>query len=120
MGTIDVSDVVNSPDFAEPFTIRRSSGGFVAGGWAQTTSDIPASGVISIAKDKDLSSLPEGDKVKEAIVVHSTQEIMLTSLANNRTSDLVIWMGQSYRVLSVANYSNRGYYKAIAERILGS
>lgn len=120
MGTIDLSDVVSSNDFAEPFTIRRSSGSFVAGGWSQTTTDIAALGVVSIARDKDLDSLPEGDKVKEAIVVHSTQEMMLTNLANSRTSDLLIWMGQSYRVLSVANYSNRGYYKAIAERILGS
>lgn len=118
---MDLSDVVSDPDLAEPYVIRRITGSFQAGGWqANAPQDIAAYGVVSVAKAKDLDAIPEADKIEEAMVFHSTQEMFVTSEATNQTSDLLVWQGDTYRVYSVANYSNRNYWKALAARIAGS
>lgn len=120
MATLDVSEIVNDPELAEPFIIRRSRGGFVRGGWSDQITEIPAYGVVSVAAEKDLEVLPEGDRVREARVFHSSQPIYITNAENVGVSDVLVWNNVAYRVLSVADYSNRGYYRAVACRTAGN
>ena len=114
-------EVVLSSEFAEAFTITRATGGaFQAGGWAQGATDIPSYGVVNPSSAKQLEMLPEGDRPAEAMTFFSVRQLFTTDADASGTSDVLTWQSTKYRVLAVWNYSNRGYYMAIAERMSGA
>jgi hypothetical protein len=118
-----LDDTVIDADLAESYTVLRSSGQFVAGGWTDTKTTIAAFGVVSVARPKDLEMLPEGDRPLEARVFYAQQPLYVTRdnpQDGTGTSDVLIWQSVYYRVLTVFDYSNRGYWKVIAARTLGS
>jgi hypothetical protein len=140
MGRINLSRVVSNPMMAENYTIRRSVGSFVLGGWQKSWSVVAGYGVISNASDEDLEMIPEGDRVTGAIVVHSVDRIYITSSevegggyseqpfstsgygggeVMEYISDQVVWNNQTYRILHVGPYPNRGYWKGIAVKMRG-
>jgi hypothetical protein len=114
-------DVVSNPDIAECFTIQRNPGIFTQGGWqAQEPVTIQAFGVVSVASARQLEMVPEADRVHGARVFHSSTPMYVTSEDLGITSDILIWNGISYRVMSVGPYQNRGgYYEAVAVRMAG-
>ena len=120
MSLLDLSDVVSDPDLSDNYTILRSTGGFVAGGWADTRTPIPAFGVVSIASEKDLENLPEGARVREARVFHSTQQMFLVNETNRNLSDILVFNGTKYLAYSAKDYSNFGYYQCVASRMEGN
>ena len=120
MATIDLSDVVSDPDLANEYTISRSTGGFGEGGWIDTRDSIPAFGVVSIANERDLEELPEGARVHEARVFHSTQNMFLVNETNSNLSDILIFNGVKYLAIKSSDYSNFGYYRCIATRMAGN
>jgi len=130
---IDVSEVVDSADMAQDFTILRSSGFWQNGTWISQTTQINGHGVISvrpltdtgqhrksIASPRDIEMLPEGDVVKGAMVFWSSQPIYGTNVNSQGqagSSDLLMWRGKQFRVLTVSQYSDYGYYRAVATRM---
>jgi hypothetical protein len=117
---IDVSDILSDPDLAQPFTIKRSRGEFAAGGYTQTTTTVQSFGVIIVAQGRELEQVPEGDRVKGAIVVYSAKPLYLTHGDNQPgLSDTIIWRGDSYRLAKLYPYMDFGYYKAVGVRISG-
>lgn len=116
---INVADVVSDPDLAQPFTILRSTGSWVNGVWQSTVVSTPSYGVIAEPTEVDLEMVPEGDKVKGAIVVWSPQIIYATHATEGAggSSDIIIWNGLNHRVLQTKLYSDYGYYRAIATRM---
>lgn len=120
---IDVSEVVNDPDLAQPFSILRSSGSWFKGVWNSVQTTVQGYGVISVAEAQDLEMVSEGDIVHGAMVFHSQQPIFRTN-ANNATdstggsADILVWRGENYRVLHVYPYEDYGYYRAVAVRML--
>lgn len=64
---ISVAEVVADVDMTapEPFTILRSMGSFVAGGFQNTTFPIAAYGPVQQASDKEIAMLPEADRAGE-------------------------------------------------------
>lgn len=131
MVTVDVSDVITSGDMAESYTILRSTGSFQAGGWQETKTEIDGFGVVTVATDRDLRMVPEGDRVEGAMVFYSVQPIYETHAGNGAygplpngdpgagTSDILQWHKQNYRVARISPRSNRGFWKAIAVRMAG-
>jgi hypothetical protein len=118
---IDVSDVVNDPDFATAFTIQRSAGSFVDGVWNPgTPTNVAMWGSIQPASDKEVSALPEGDQISAAIKVYSTQPIYTTAANPAGVSDIVVWNNEQYRVLKLLPWQGNGYYRAIAARMAGN
>jgi len=114
---------------AEKFTVVRLEGAWGAGGWQETKRmNITARGVISIASPKQLETLPEADQVHGAIVINTRTPLFGTRIgasgpdetAKPGTSDIIVWRGQNYRVLTVYPYRTRGYCWAIAGRMLGA
>ena len=119
MSEIDLSDVVSDPALADAFIIERSQGGFVAGGWSNSVDRIPAFGVVSVANQDELQMIPEADRITGARVFHSTQEMFVTGADRNGLSDVLIFEDVKYRVYNVFGYGNRGYFKALAARMVG-
>lgn len=118
---LDMSEVVNDPDFAQAFQIIRSSGGaYVLGVFNESQTTITSYGVISVAQPRDLLQLPEADRVTGMMVFHSQQPIFETSQNRGATSDILIWQEQQFRVQNVFPYRDYSYWKAFAVRMQGS
>lgn len=115
----DLGDIVTSPDLAQPFTIFRSTGGkFLAGNWTSQTQQIDYFGTVSVASSRDIEMIPEGDRVREVMAFWSDEPIYGTgSATSGRSSDIIVWQGNQYRVLAVFRYLDYGYYKALATRM---
>jgi len=118
MALVDLNEVVNDPDLAEPFTLLRTTGNFVQGGYQPNrTQAIASFGVISSPSGEELKQIPEGDRVEGMITIHTQNEIKETN--PNGISDVVLWLGQKYRVIKVWKYANRNFWYAIAGRMAG-
>lgn len=77
---ISVFEVVVDPDMTapHPFTILRSTGKFVPGGFESTVTPIPMFGPVHQASDKEISMLPEADRVGSIRSFWSTQPVYVT------------------------------------------
>lgn len=125
---INVAEIVNDPDFAQVFSISRSSNGAFddSGVWQDSKVAVPMYGVIQPATAKELLQVPEGDRVKEVKSFHSSQEMIVTETTgltdpNAAISDIVIWptTGEQYRLVKLYPWQDFGYYKALGVRISG-
>jgi hypothetical protein len=134
----DLSEVVDDGVLSESFTIQRSTGHFAQGGWVLDSSvNVAGWGVVSVASEQDLMMIPEGDRVTGKMVFHTKSRIYETQLdgsygsqgygqgvigtgaTTQRFSDIMIWNYQQWRILAVAPYPNRRFWKAIGVRIAG-
>ena len=62
----------------QPFTILRSVGQWVPGGFLSTTTSIEASGPVQRASDKELNMVPEGDIVEGMMAFWATVTLYVT------------------------------------------
>ena len=118
----DLSFVVNDGVLSESYQIERTTGTFGLGGLVLSSTIISGWGVVSVATQKDLEMIPEGDRPSGAMVFHSEQIIYITYETNTQTnsqyiSDVMDWGGLRWRVLSVWPYPNRNFWKAVAVRL---
>jgi hypothetical protein len=132
---ISVAEVVLDPDLAENFTVNRLTGSFQLGGWVQTSTTIQFYGIVTVASNKDLQMIPEGDRVTGSMLFHSTERMYLTELdtgtyspsmctpatgiPEQHISDQISWRGQLFRIISVAPWADFGYWRAIGVRMSG-
>lgn len=115
---IDVSDIVADVDLGgTTFTILRSAGAFVSGGYQDSRNSIPGSGIVQPQASVDLDQVPEGDRIKGFISIWSHQQVFETG--PNGLSDIIQWAGQNWRVSQSTDWSQGGYYKSIAVRMSG-
>jgi hypothetical protein len=115
-----MSEVCDDSDIGEPFTILRSNGIFVAGGFSSTTTTIAAWGIVTVAKPKELDMIPEGDRQNEVRAFYVTQPLYVTrdnAVEGTGVSDVLVWNNIQYRVMVEPQYSNRGYWKALATKL---
>ena len=118
---IEVSEVLNDPDFQQTWIVWRSSGSWIAGVWTENTKEsIEMSGVVTPSTAKDLQMLPEGDRITESKTFHSTDKIYTTrNGVDAGTSDQIEYKGELFKVMSAKDYMDYGYNKAVAVRIAG-
>ena len=81
---------------------------------------IPASGIVTVATDKDLTMVPEGDRVSGMMAFYTTSELHLTSAAGANVSDQILWRGDYYRLMALSPWVSFGFYKAIGVTVKGS
>jgi len=121
---LNVGRVINSSKFRQPkpFTVWRKTGDWVAGRFEETEIPIPMSGVITAAGTKDLLQVPEGDRVLQIMVFHSTLPLFIThdDIEGKGTSDQIEWHGERYRLLQLKDWSDFGYYKAFGTSMGGT
>jgi hypothetical protein len=77
---ISVQEVVTDPDMIapRPYTILRSVGTFVLGGFESTTTAITTFGPVQQMSDKEISVLPEADRVGALRSFWNVQPIYVT------------------------------------------
>lgn len=118
---INVSDIVVDPDFVQTFSVTRSAGVFGLGGWVESAPTVLSlSGTVTVANEKDLQQVPEGDRVMGAMMFYSPSQIYVTRNGDTPgISDTITWQGELYKVVRVWPYLDYGYYKAYAYRMSG-
>ncbi|KKQ88297.1 MAG: hypothetical protein UT13_C0002G0006 [Candidatus Pacebacteria bacterium GW2011_GWF2_38_9] len=122
MPLINVSRIINSPNFSQSFTVYRKTGSWSEGKFVQDEQAFTLSGVVAVANPDDIAQMPEGDRILGMMSFHSVQELFQTrnEVNNAGTSDEIEWKGQRYRILQVFPYVDYGYYKALAVRKQGN
>lgn len=120
---IDLGLIPNDPDLAQNYTILRSNNNsqWLTGTFQSQTEEVPGFGVVSVASLRDLEMVPEGDVVHGAMAFWSSRPIYGTRATQGQAglaSDILVWRGENYRVLNVAEYRDYGYWKAIATRMV--
>ncbi len=77
---ISVAEVVVDPDFIapQPYTILRSTGQFVEGGFKSVTVSISVFGPVQQASNREVQMLPEADRIGAIRSFWSTQPFFTT------------------------------------------
>jgi hypothetical protein len=114
---INMADIVADPTFTPPayFQILRSTGTFQSGGFQSTTSTIQQTGPVQPATSKEISMLPEGDRVGLVLTFWCTVPMQVTK--KNAASDIIVYEGEQYRVLQVNHHPGAGFWRATATRM---
>ena len=114
MAKIDVTDIVNDPDFVDCISIiRRTSTVGTNGRNTTVETPIAARGIVQAVKGNDLARLPEGARISEYISVFTQTPVYIDN-ATPGYSDLILWNGLRYRVTVVSPWLNwgRGWVRA--------
>lgn len=119
---INVGQIINSRNFAQTFTVYRQSGSWISGRWVSSETPIQMRGVVTAMNPKDLTQVPEGDRVTGIMCFYSQQPIYTTHAGSGSppdgTSDEIVWQGERYRISSVVPWNDYGYYKAFGVRMV--
>lgn len=111
---IDVSELMDDPDFSTDYQIVRAGvGGYVnEGEWSPgVPSTINRFSPVQPTKPEDMIEyLPEGERDSGAITVWSREELIL----READSDIILYNGNSYRVAHQRPWLRNGYWQVIA------
>ena len=123
---INVAELITDPDFAQSFKVYRSIGQWDEHGRFTTiTETLVMTGAIQPMTTKELQQIPAGDQVTGGINVWTLCPIYTTELNQNRTtkgnlSDQIEWHCQKWKILSVKQFSDYGYWRAQCVQLLGA
>lgn len=118
---VDMSDVVLSPEFSQAITVIRSEGGeWIRGKFVSNEKILTMRAVVSASDAKEITMIPEGDRLSEIKVVHTVEKIYATRNENDVTgagiSDIIEWNGFKYKVAAVEDASDYGFYRTLMIR----
>ncbi|NFH34450.1 hypothetical protein FC976_18470 [Clostridium sporogenes] len=118
---INVSRVINDPRISKTFVVFRKSGKWEKGRFIQEEVQTNMDGVIVPATPEEIEQIPEADRKGGEISIHTTSKLYTTHLEKDfkGTSDEVLWHGERYKLTSLGDLSDYGYYKAIGARKAG-
>lgn len=100
---IDLSDIVNDPDFATAFEVETRAE--KVGDDGRATFDVAtqmATGVV-IPDGESLKRQPDGSRLSGSIEVYTCNALWPADEA--RQADVVIWNGARYTVMAVSDFS---------------
>lgn len=121
---INISEIIDDPDFAQAFTLVRSVGTYTLGRFVYTTTTLNRYGVILPMTSKEITQLATGDALQGYIKVFCLDPIYTTRLDTagdgGGLSDEIVWQGENHKVLSVQQYSDFGYWQASCVRKRGA
>jgi len=114
---ISVREVVSDPDMIapQPWFILRSDGTFVAGGYKTVVSSILMFGPVQQASLKEITMLPEADRIGNIRSFWSTVPIYTTNTTG--ASDILVYADVQHRVLQTYYEDGSGYWKALATQL---
>ena len=109
---LNLADIVASPEFTQQIIIKRHSNGrYVNGRFEQDEKEIKINAVVSASDEKTLSMVPEGSLEK---IYMTSSEV---SKGENRTSDIIIYNEDEYKVIAVMDADDYGFTKAVISKI---
>lgn len=108
MPTLDVSDVISSPEFVTSIQVRRSTQSVASTGMASETvvSTQTIAGVVYPASGSRMVRTPEGEMITGDLSV--VTRFQLTEGGGTQQADVVIWKGKEYTVMNTSDFSEFG------------
>lgn len=108
MPTLDVTDVLLSPEFLDTsLVVKRSEQIVDSDGFAQNTvTQTPFGGVVTVDRSLEAKRMQAGQVINGAILIVTTYR--LTSGNTGNDADIVTYRGREYRVTFVDPYTAYG------------
>jgi len=108
MPQLDVSDVLLDPDFIDTslVCIRQAQTVGTDGIAVDTQTSTPFSGVVTNDTGDILMREAQGEHITGSITIHT--KFRLTDGSTSYSADQVTWLGATYTVSRVANWSTYG------------
>lgn len=119
---INLSSVIHSSRLSQDYTILRSSGTWENGEFIKsgTPSALKFHGIITVATERDLQKVPEGNRQTGAMKILSTEPIYVTGqFEENGFSDVLVWNNEKYQIVAVFPDKDYGFYRGICTRLSG-
>lgn len=119
---INLSSVIHSSRLSQDYTILRSFGVWENGEFINngTPSTLQFHGIITVATERDLQKVPEGNRQTGAMKILSTEPIYVTGqLEENGFSDVLVWNNEKYQIVAVFPDKDYGFYRGICTRLSG-
>lgn len=111
--SLDVSRLLDDPDFCTTFVVERCGESVNDRGRSELTVEtLGWQGVIQPATPRELERLPEGDRDRESITVYSETPLRIGQRPEGEAADIIHWRGMRFEVASVETW--QGYTRAIA------
>lgn len=117
MALLDVSEVLESPEFIDAFEIvRRAKTVNDFGELELVESKVVAYGSMQSATAQDFEQGTDYSKINGAVKVFSKSQLKAESDADY--ADVIVWRGVRYFVKSVENWANfgAGFYVAVCQK----
>lgn len=97
---------------------RRFAGAYVAGRWVEGAETIlPVAASIQPASGSQLFFLPENQRTGDELIGYFASEVFTSKAAEGKNTDIVVWQGIRYKVLSVKRWlPTQIYWEAILSR----
>ena len=105
-----------------PLTLHRSAAGTYSGGrWVPgTVSSILINACVQPATNRELMALEEGDRLKEALIIHSTSALVPGDDRAGLVGDYIDFGGEEWVINVVQRFNTvrleDAHYKGIATR----
>lgn len=107
MADLDVTEILDDPDFADTLTCERRTQTVGANGLATvTTASFTFPAVVTQGGGDQVNRRAEGAYITGSITVHSV--FPLNEGSPGQDADVVTWQGRRYTVTTVASWSNFG------------
>ena len=117
MPLLDVSDVLDDPDFSTQITVTSTAvTGMERGRETKTTTTATLRAVVQPTRSQDLQRLPDLALGTGAITIWARYPFASDTATTK--ADKVVWRGDTYTVMTVDDWGEygTGYYQAIAAR----
>ena len=119
---INLSSVIHSSRLSQDYTILRSFGVWENGEFIKNgiPSMLQFHGIITVATERDLQKVPEGNRQTGAMKILSPEPIYVTGqLEENGFSDVLVWNNEKYQIVAVFPDKDYGFYRGICTRLSG-
>lgn len=116
MSLVNVSEVIEDPDFNQSFTVYRKTGQWVNGRFVITETSFDSNGVIISQSNEELDITAQGSLISSKISIWAHDLLYVTSQegtpqSGDYLSDEVEFYGQRYLIQAARNLNDYGYYK---------
>ncbi len=108
---IDLSELLEDPDFCDTYKVLRKRSYWNEGKQVSDIDEFTVEGIVLPSTSKDIDMLPEGDRQHGLKTFFSPVPLHVTD--TEETSDICVYRGQQYKLLSAFDYQSNGFYKAI-------
>ena len=117
--TNNMTELLNDPDFVTDFVLKIAGGDRLADGrFVEKVTCHNKSGVIQPAPSKETQYLTEGDRYRHAIKIWSCEYLSAVDSRVPQLGDILGWHCADYRIVSVKDWSEYGYWQAMAVQLL--
>lgn len=116
----DIVELLHDPDFATDFIFKIAGGERLdSGEFVESVTCHKKRGVIQPASHKDTEYLVDGDKYRRAIKIWLSEYISAADKRAPQLGDIIEWNCSEFRVVSNKDWSQYGYWQAVAVEITG-